>query len=478
MKGVELKNTNEKKTGSPEQSPSSVAKIHSGSINPALFSKRAHKILSDEPYHYYGEYDYDNEEILEDYMDLCWEVKPLLEACDGHNALVMLKAITQPLLDVWPEHEDEGAEGPLQDLLSELSDLFAEAFLSLEMSEDETVSWREQLDEWLAIMKEDDDSKKTFPAMLDALEEGWSHPNLVAKMQGKKSYESLVASEKYTYCTSELEHIRLKILERQGRYEEYLNFAELNDEIISYLKLLIKIGRGKDAVAYAMKEVIYVDFIVPILPMLKEKDLMDEALKLGEYGMSLHGDKKTLARWVRNEARHHAMTELELKAGRTAFHASSCLEDYLAVKEVAGEEWETLKYSLLAEADSNKKSYGSSSGKLEILLHEKMHKEIIDLIDKQRYWSDETLVEVIAAVHHEFPEWAIDQCKKQAEPNLNQGKSQYYLKSMGWIKKAGQIYLAADSKKEWLKYLDGLIDKHNRKNALRAMLESLKKIKK
>ncbi len=81
---------------------------------------------------------------------------------------------------------------------------------------------------------------------------------------------------------------------------------------------------------------------------------------------------------------------------------------------------------------------------------------------------------MVDAVYKKFPDWAIEQCKKQDEPSMSQGKSKYYEHSVRWVESAGKAYLAAGRQQEWHDYLEGLITKHYRKYSLRPRLEALR----
>ena len=78
------------------------------------------------------------------------------------------------------------------------------------------------------------------------------------------------------------------------------------------------------------------------------------------------------------------------------------------------------------------------------------------------------------AVQQSHSDWAIRQCKQQAERIMDSGKSKDYHHAARWLERARQAYLAADRADEWRAYLEGLIQKHARKYALRPRLEALR----
>jgi uncharacterized Zn finger protein len=236
--------------------------------------------------------------------------------------------------------------------------------------------------------------------------------------------------------------------------------------------MLVKLDRTQEAVEYALKHAVTTDDAQTLATALHTKGLLDDALTIAEHGLTLQGEVLHLARWLRDEAQKQARPALALKAAKAAFARSSALEDYVAVERLAGADWERLKPELLAQLTANSDAYG----KIDIYLHEGMHQEAVETIDKGGYWGYSTIEKVVDAVYTEFPDWAIKHCKQQAEPNMDQGKSKYYHHSVRWLEKAGRAYLTARRPQEWREYLEGLIAKHARKYSLRLQLEALRTI--
>jgi uncharacterized Zn finger protein len=373
----------------------------------------------------------------------------------------------EPFIDCWYDYDYEGEVG---EIFYDVAALFTEAILSAELSKDEKKSWKKKLNAWQANMSDYGD-EDTFDAVIAALEQGWDYPPLQAVLQGNITEKGAWDGEAPMYA-DDLSIARLHVLERQGRTQEYLYLAEAEGQTSLYLTMLVKLDRSKDAVEYALKYAGTTDEARSLSLALHGKELIDDALKIAEHGLTLQGESLHLARWLRDEAQKQSNNELALKAAKAAFTRSSALEDYVAVESLAGAEWETLKPDLLTQLTANSSAYG----KIDIYLHEGMHKEATEAIDKQGYWGYSTIGKVVDAVYEEFPDWAIKHCKQQAEPNMNQGKSKYYHHSVRWVEKAGKAYLAANRPKEWHEYLEGLIKKHERKYSLRPKLEALRKL--
>ena len=78
---------------------------------------------------------------------------------------------------------------------------------------------------------------------------------------------------------------------------------------------------------------------------------------------------------------------------------------------------------------------------------------------------------VADAVFGERPQWAIDACKAQADPIIEERKSQLYRHAVDWLETAGNAADAADELDEWRGYVQDLRDDHYQKYKLRPMLE-------
>jgi uncharacterized Zn finger protein len=112
--------------------------------------------------------------------------------------------------------------------------------------------------------------------------------------------------------------------------------------------------------------------------------------------------------------------------------------------------------------------------KVEIYLHEGMVEQAIRAVDQDPYPGYNTVEKVVDAAWESHPDWAIRHCKAQAEPIMDEGKSQLYHHAVRWLGKARQAYLGAERGDEWRTYLEELIRKHYRKYSLRPRLEALR----
>jgi uncharacterized Zn finger protein len=211
------------------------------------------------------------------------------------------------------------------------------------------------------------------------------------------------------------------------------------------------------------------DDALALAQVLSDHNHPFDALKIAERGLTLDGETLTLACWLRDFAAQVGQPALALQGARAAFARSHSLEDYQAVGAIAGEDWPSVKSELLDLLASADYAYG----KIDIYLHEGMVDEAVQAIDR-RSWGYGTVERVVDAAWQSHPDWTIRQCKKQAEPIMDGGKSKYYHHAVRWLEKARRAYLTAEREDEWRAYLEGLISKHARKYSLCPQLEALR----
>lgn len=456
--------------------PSSAAKTSSmdppkhpkKSINTAAITRQTQKLfrhIDYEDYYYDDGYDY---EIAQGLSDLLKQIPPLLEANDGASALLVLDAVLDTFIE---ESLDCEYDEILDELSSDAIPFLTEALLMTDFSEQERRLWEEKLETWDGDVYEYGYGD-LFAAPHAAIEQGWEDPLLVAILQGDEKQQGLWGDDPPEYAY-DLTKARLNVLKRQGRLQELLHLAKAEGHVLSYLTVLVEQGRYEETVSYALEHGLEVGDIEGIPQALYDKGQWDEAFKIAEYGLTLYGSSSQLARWLRDNAIEASQKDLALKAAQAAFEESKELQDYKVLATLAGSEWDSLKLEMLERV----KETHFKNNLIDIYLYEKMHKELVELIDQGGYWGSSKLVDVIDAVYKDFPEWAIEQCKKQAEPNMDAGKSKYYQQSVRWVERAGKIYLFAGKVDAWHDYIEGLIEQHIRKYTLRPQLESLRRLK-
>jgi uncharacterized Zn finger protein len=399
--------------------------------------------------------------------DLLKQVEPFLDVVDGASALAMLEAIIEPLIGEWYNYDQEGEMG---EAFSEAGNLLTEAILSVDLSKTERKKWIKQLNAWEADLS-DYGLDGTFEAAIAAAEQGWDYAPLQEVFQGHITEQGAWQGDIPHYA-DELALARLNVLERQGRTQEYLYLAEAEGQTACYLTMLVKLDRGAEAVDYAIKYAGSAGEALALASALHARNQTDNALKIAQHGLTLHGQSAELARWLRDVAAASEKPELAVKAAVAAFRRTHLLEDYKAAQKVAGNQWEQVKPDLLAHLKNAEYAFD----RIDIYLREGLLEEAMQAVDRESYPDYSTVGKVVDMVWKTHQDWTIKHCKQQAEPIMDQGKSKYYLHAARWVERAGKAYLAANQHTEWQNYLESLIQKHARKYALRPLLEELRKL--
>ena len=398
--------------------------------------------------------------------EVMMQAQPFLEAGDGRNALVILEAVAGEYVDEWFEFDD--SNGELGALFGELGAMLAEALLSADLSPDERRAWADKLTAWQSEI-EDYGIDEGFDVAIGAAELGWDYVPLQRAMQGQITALGAWEGEAPWYA-DELAIARLNVLERQGRFDEYLNLAEAEGQSALYATMLVKAGRADEAVAYGLEHLVTTGDALALAQALRAHDHPREALRIAEHGLSLQGRVHLLAHWLRDFASGLGEDGLALRAARAVYMDSPSLDDYQAVQALAGGAWPQVKDELLEHLART----SLASTKVDIYLHEGMVERAIEVIDQEQYAWYGTVEKVVDAAWQSHPDWVIRQCRAQAEPIMDQGKSRHYHHAVRWLGKARQAYLGAGQADAWRTYVQGLIDKHARKYSLRPQLEALR----
>ncbi len=399
-------------------------------------------------------------------LDQAWE---FIRAGDGRNALVILEAITEEYVQGWVLLDD--SDGIPSGFFSDLAQAWTEALLTADdLTREERQEWAWRLTQWQAELS-NYGLEEVFDAAQAAALQGWDFPPLQRVLQGEITEHGAWDGEA-PWFADELTEARLNVLERQGRYQEYLYLAQAEGQIQRYLTMLVKLGRVEEAVTEGLAYVATPGEALALAEALREQGAVQEALRVAEHGLTLEGRKGTLARWLRDAAMGVGQTERALHAAIVAVRESPSLADYQAVRDLAGENWPEVRAELLNYL--RQQSFVFPEGQVEIFLHEGLIDEAIAVAEK---WGDDyRLIEQVvdAAIEHR-PEWVIRACRQQAESIMNQGRSQHYHHAVRWLEKARTAYRIAGRETEWQEYLEALIRRHWRKYKLVPMLEALRR---
>jgi uncharacterized Zn finger protein len=180
---------------------------------------------------------------IEEIEEILRKADDFLEQGDGNNALIIIGAVVRAYVENWMNLDGSSGESGL--FFETLEASITEAILSAELSKRDRQHWQQKLAAWHSEVQSwgiDHD----FAMSLTALAQGWEYAPLQRVFQGQIT-ELGAWEEDAPDFADELATIRLQILERQGRYQDYLYLAQAEGQTDCYLRMLAKMGRTEDA---------------------------------------------------------------------------------------------------------------------------------------------------------------------------------------------------------------------------------------
>lgn len=390
-------------------------------------------------------------------------ITPVAEAGDGRGALPMLEEVIEGYLHVveWlEEFGDEGGDG-----FADAGRMASEALLSADLTTAERTRWGEKLEAWQGQLAEyslDD----VLTAAIAAAEQGWDYPPLQRILRGEPGLPDEAGAEQ----SAELVEARLNVLERQGRYDEFLRLAAATGQKKRYATMLARLGRGEEAMDYARQHVTTAPEAHAVAQALQERGDLERAIAIGEHGLGLEGRKAELANWVRDLAAGLGRSDLALAAALVAYREQLSLATYLQVQALAGAAWPEQRAALLDLLRGPSSYY--PHGQVDIFLHEGLLDDAIAAVDQGA--THELVERVVDAVLATHPDWAIQMSRRQAEAIMNAAKAQYYVAAAGWLRRMRTAYQATGREADWQSYLQTLLEHHRRKRNLMPLLTALR----
>ncbi|MCT7958580.1 SWIM zinc finger family protein [Laspinema palackyanum] len=430
-------------------------------INSAPFRQQARDILY-EGMRYFENLDGEDDPVTEELLDLIDNVQGLIEIGETYNALIVLEAIASACAADWDRVEQYGIDA--DEIVIALDEAIAEAILSDSLSSSEVEQWRSRLetlqDEW----------STEFALSLESLTQGWDDPDLVAALKGTLTQPE-IKEESLTNSSPDLGLIRLKILDRQERYQEYLNLAKAKGKMKQYLTMLGSLGRTAEAMEAAQTQMKTMEEALSLGQTLRSNGEASKALEVGKIGLKLPGNcQYELASWTADLAEELGNTEVELEARQSAFYDNPHATDYFRIKELTGENWSKIQPDLL-NALKQYTTWGKTEVKVDIFLNEGLIDEAIACVTNlSDYYSDLLHRVMDAAIKHR-PDWVIENARPRAESILDRKKSESYNQAIAWLKKVRAAYIQKDQWDTWKTYRQDLLQTHARKHKFRGMLE-------
>src|SRR5205823_1033532 len=213
-----------------------------------------------------------------------------------------------------------------------------------------------------------------FDVAIEAAQQGWDDPALRRVLQGQSAEplsrprEVSAWGGRQSDLTSDLTAIRLAILDRQGRHEEYLNLATAESRIAAYATMLVRLNRVPEAVDYGLAHLTTPDDALTLAQALRERGEVQSARRSAAHGMSPPGRKGALAPWLRDLAAALGDTTQALAAAAVTFKEEPGLPFYLRVWELDKEGWPAGRAELLEYLRTIPRTY-HPEGPVDIFLH-------------------------------------------------------------------------------------------------------------
>ncbi|TYQ24291.1 SWIM zinc finger domain-containing protein [Pseudanabaena sp. UWO310] len=441
------------------------------------------KSLSDYEYSYSDEDDPFTDVIYEEIE----KTKVFLETGDSFRAFVMLYAIAEELCNY--TEEIENYLGDVENLTDHLDLAMAEAILWTDFSVKERQKW----------VTEIEGTQDTLCAQLDfslaALIQGWDDPYLQAVLQGKAKPENLdhdsakistqfkrkrttihKGGNIYTHETNQyqLVSIRLRILQAQERFDEYLNLAKDAGTFTNYINMLLQLGRHDEAIAES-ENVQDEHQAFEIAQQLLEHGLEKQALYIAHKGLQLQDEDAKryrtveFAEWTAGLAESLGETEILLNAKIIAFKLKPSLATYHQIRDLTKNKWKKTK-DILIKYLLQLDSFDTAEAKVNIFLEEGLFDEAI-AIANTNYCPYHNRLQVMQAVIKNNPQWVITKAQSLAEDIIARGKSDDYEQAITWLEQVRNGYQTLKKEKEWLSYRNQLVEVNVRKRKLMELVK-------
>ncbi len=444
----------------PADNQTTIKFVRRNTLDPAPFRRQVRQILKDTVR--YFEEGYEEDPIGEDLLSVVQTAVDFSERGEGENAIAILSAITSTCAENWDDVAEYGAEN--DEVVAELNNAWCEAILIAELTPEEKVDIQINLEAW------QDEWNADFGLVMEALRQGWDYPPLVQVLQGNITERGAWEEDVPDYA-DDLALIRLKILERQERYQEYLYLAEAEGQTQQYLTMLGRLGRVEEAIDAAQTQMNSMEEAFALAKTLSIQGALQQALDIAQSGLNLPGNcQYELGIWTSDLASELGNSEAALLAIKAAFQMKPSFVDYQRMAELAGENWESVKTDLLRIVRTYS-GWGTESAKVDIFLHEGLIDDAIAIASELSSDRSELIHRVMDAAIPHNPGWVIANARRRAEKIMDAGKAEYYYYAVEWLKKARNAYLESGKKADWLSYRENLMQTHARKRKLMGMFQ-------
>ncbi len=417
-----------------------------------------------------------------------------LDANDPDTALAILLALTEELTNSHVYEYLDDSNGELGGFANEIGLPFAEAILSIEMSESERTKLAQRLKKWERELS-DYGMEEGLELALQAAEHGWNEapPRRAPPFARGERKEWIEEDDEFEdedefedddefededeYADAkfyvrdtalDLTEAKLNVLARQNRIEEYLALCQKHGKHLRYARKLIELGRVSEGTNYALEHLEFADDALALAQQLRELKKFPEALAIGERGLKLQGYKFALGQWLAPLEETQGRHAQALDAWLAAFDERPSLDTYKRVKQLGARDWKKLETRVM---NTLKKSWDKSA-LAQVLLFEEKWDEAIAVADRRD--AGYPIVAIVAdGVMQQRPEWVIRASKKQALELIGRTQTKYYVHAVEWLERMKNAYAVLNQNDAWRAYLNDLKLEYKRRPALQEQLKRL-----
>jgi uncharacterized Zn finger protein len=433
------------------------------SVDPTPFKRRAREILRGAVRDW--EYGRDDDDIAFEMDALMADALAFAAQGDGHNALIALQGITEGCVQNWDLIEDFVGLTP-DDVGVDFDPAWTEALLSTDLTDDEVLTWQEELEGW-------QDQLGSFAMSLEALRQGWDYPPLQRVLQGDITELGAWPDEAPNWADT-FSQIRLKILARQERYEDYLNLAQAEGQTQAYMTMLGQLGRVDEAMTVAQAEMTTLEEAQSLAETLRAQNQLPQALQIALQGLRLDPDNPyatfEFATWTSELAAGLGEPAAALEALIIAFKAKPSFKDYQRIAELAAADWPEIQEMLLQHLRSID-HWRAPEAQVDIFLHEDLPADAIAAVSRLSRYYDRLILRVMDAVIETHSQWVLTTARRYAEAIMDEGKAKYYSQAVEWLKRVRAAYRALGQEADWFSYRRDLASTHGRKRKLMGLMD-------
>ncbi len=402
---------------------------------------------------------------LEQLEELLEQARRFSEAGEGQNAIGILQTITEECLDQWDVLSEFGDD--ISALFEELGAAWAEAILTADLTRAERREWAEQFATWQDDLRHYG-LEVGFAMARVAAEQGWDTPAIQRVFRGEISRTGIWEGEPPDFA-DELARMRLEILERQGRDQEYLYLAEAEGQIAHYLIKLARLGRTAQAVDEGLRYLTTANDALMLAKALQERGELRAALRIAQHGLTLAEPRAELAAWLSGLAERMGRHDVALRAAELSFRSAPSPEMWERLEALAGENWPALQPRLL---DALRQAGPRADPEVVVELFLRAG-ALDDAIAAVQGNDGRLLDRVLDVAIARRPEWAAQAAIAQADRIINAGDAQRYDLAVHWLRRAREAYRAMGRPGDWQVYLSALRAAHGRKHKLMGLLGEL-----